>query len=168
MNNSKVYILFSHPSEEADYFIICVTTDVNQVLKECKDFELDLEFEEDKGEVLTIELINSKKYIDFGYMDGERYVLETLETTIPSNREMYAVLANGNEIYFWEAALKGLFPTKNEAVNSIILEISRDDNDEYKENDEYDIEQCRKMLTEYDRATDMDFTYWNIIKVKVE
>ena len=161
MSKTKIYILFSNPREETDYTIICVSTDVNKVLDECRKYNLDWYYEDEKGEPLTVELIEDKKYIDFQYIEGERYVLTTFETDFPSNREMYAVFANGYEKYFWEADLMGLFSSKETAVNTIISEVSKN----YDEEEE--IEGYRNKLIDSDSICDLDFTYWNIIKVKI-
>lgn len=139
-----------------------MTTNVNKVLEECREYELDSYYEDEKGEPLTIKLIESEKFIDFQYIEGERFVLTTFETDIPADRELYAIFANGYEKYFWEAELKGLFSTKEEAVNRIITEVSRN----YDEEEE--IESYRNLLKESDSICDLDFTNWDIIKVKVD
>ena len=162
MSKTKIYILFSNPREETDYNIISFTTDVYKVLEDCKKYELDLIYEEEKGENLTVELIEDKKYIDFQYTEGERYVLTTFESDIPSDREMYAVFANGYEKYFWDADLMGLFLSKETAVNTIISEVSKN----YEE--EGEIDNYRNLLKDGDSICDLEFTNWDIIKLKIE
>ena len=90
------------------------------------------------------------------------FVLNSYEVEIPENREMYGVVANGNELYCWEAEMKGLFYSKEEAIEAIISEISK------KEVDLEDLEEYKNQLKILDSICDFDFTYWDIIKVKVE
>lgn len=160
MKISKIYILFSHLHEGTDYSIFCSTTDAEEVLKECKEFGLTERFEDENDIKLTVETIERLNNIDFGFRDGVRYVLNTLEIGIPEDRVMYGVFLNGND-YCWKAEMIDLFPSKEKAIETVIENLSR------KNYDPYEMEEYRNSLRNIDTLTDWDFNYWDIIKIKI-
>ena len=162
MKKERVYVLFSNLREETDYHIICCTSDVEDVLNECEECFLTSDYEYEHGEDLTTEIIESKKNIDFGYDDeGVRCVLNSYEVTLLENHVMYAVIANGEEIYNWDADMLGLFSSKNEAIETIISEISKFDIDEE------DLKDYRCQLLKSESLIDFNSTYWDILAIKV-
>lgn len=162
MEKSKVYVLFSNTREETDYHILCATTDLQDVIEVCEESMLIADYEIEYNNDLTPDIIESKNYIDFRYDDdGVRCVLNSYEVEVPEDSLMYGVIANGDERCHWDAEMIGLYPTREAAVNVIINEISK------REYEPDDIEQYREQLNSNDSITDLDFTYWDIIKMKV-
>lgn len=162
MKKGRVYVLFSNPREETDYHIICCTNNVEKVLTECEGCFLTSDYAYEYGKELTAEIIESKNHIDFGYDDDDiRCVLNTYEVTVPENKEMFAVIANGDEIYSWNANIQGLYSSKDEAVEAIISKISKFDIDEKK------LKDYRNELLKSGVLIDFNSTYWNIIGASV-
>lgn len=86
------------------------------------------------------------------------YALQSIEVEVPQNREMYAVFANGSDVYSWEGAMEGLFATKEQAIEAIIKGATEDDDE---------AEGVMTELTENNFYMDPDMTYWNIIKISI-
>ena len=134
MKKQKVFILFSHHSEETDYEIWSATTDVVAVLSKCSELDLKDIYDEENDSELSAELIQNSNKIDFGFVDDSRFVLNSFEVALPANGELFAVFANGDEAFSWKGQLKGLFPSKEEAIEHIVDVLSdfedEDDDDE--------------------------------------
>lgn len=160
MKKQKVFILFSHHSEETDYEIWSATTDVEAVLSKCSELDLKDIYDEENDSELTAELIQKSKYIDFGSIDDHRFVLKSLEAVVPANNELYAVFANGEEEYSWEADLEALCASQDKAIDFVIGKLS-----EFE--DEAQIEEYREQFAETNYISDSDFTYWNILKLSL-
>ena len=160
MKKQKVFILFSHHSEETVYEIWSATTDVEAVLSKCSELDLKDIYDEENDSELTAELIQNSKKIDFGFVDDSRFVLNSFEVALPANDELFAVFANGDEAFAWKGQLKGLFPSKEEAVDYVIDVLS-----DFEEEDQ--LEEYRQQFADSNQITDFDFSYWDIIKIEV-
>lgn len=159
MKKQKVYILFSHHSEETDYEIWSVTTDVEAVLTKCSELDLKDIYDEENDSELTAELIQNSKQIDFGFIDDNRFVLKSFEVTAPANNELYAVFANGEEEFSWNADLQALCSSKDEAIDFVIGKLS--------EFEEEQLEEYREHLADSNSISDSNFTYWNIVRINL-
>lgn len=160
MKKQKVFILFSHHSEETDYEIWSATTNVEAVLSKCSELDLKDIYDEENDSELTAELIQNSKKIDFGFVDDSRFVLNSFEVAIPTNGELFAVFANGDEAFAWKGQLKGLFSSKENAIKHVIDVLS-----DFEDEDQ--LEEYRLQFADSNQITDFDFSYWDIIKIEV-
>ena len=160
MKKQKVFILFSHHSEETVYEIWSATTDVEAVLSKCSELDLKDIYDEENDSELTTELVQNSKKIDFGFIDNNRFVLNSFEVVLPANGELFAVFANGDEVFAWKGQLKGLFPSKGKAIEHVIDVIS-----DFEDEDQ--LEEYRHQFADSNQITDFDFSYWDIIKIEV-
>lgn len=160
MKKQKVFILFSHHSEETDYEIWSATSDVEAVLSKCSELDLKEIYDVENDSELTAELIQNSKKIDFGFVDESRFVLNSFEVALPDNGELFAVFANGDEAFAWKGQLKGLFPSNEKAIEHVIDILSDLE-------DEDQLEEYRQKFVDSNQITDFDFSYWDIIKIEV-
>lgn len=158
MKKQKVFILFSHHLEETDYEIWSATTDIEAVLSKCSELDLKDIYDEENNSELTAELIQNSKKIDFGFVDDSRFVLNSFEVALPANGELFAVFANGDEAFAWKGQLKGLFPSKEKAVDYVIDVLS-----DFEDEDQ--LEGYQQQFANSNQITDFDFSYWDIVSV---
>lgn len=158
MKKQKVFVLFSHPSQEAEYEIWCMSSDIETVLNKCIDLDLKDIYDEENDQVLDSGLIQKSKRIDFGFIDDNRFVLKSFEAAVPADNELYAVFVNGEDEYSWEAELEALFASRPEAIDYVAERLS-----EFEDADQ--VEEYRKQFADIGNIIDANFTYWNIVKI---
>ena len=158
MKNQKVYILFSHLSQEAEYEIWSASSNVEAILNKCLELGLKDIYDDEHDQELDSELIHKSNYIDFGFIDDDRFVLKSFEVEVPANNELYAVFANGEEEYSWEADLEALCASQDKAIDFVVGKLSEFEDEEL-------LEEYREQFAETDYITDSNFTYWNIVQI---
>lgn len=160
MKKQKVYILFSHLSEEAEYEIWVASSNVETILNKCVELDLKDIYDDEHNQELDSELIQNSKQIDFGFIDDNRFVLKSFEVVVPTNNELYAVFANGEEEFSWEADLEAICASEDKAIDYVIGKLS-----EFEDEDQ--VEEYREHLADSNSIIDSNFTYWNILRINL-
>ena len=162
MNKSNVYVFFSYESESDDFEVLFSTTAADKMLKILIDeYNLEDDFYLEFKEDLTIESLERKCSYPTRIWDEDMYewlVLQSIEVDVPQNREMYAIFANGSEVYSWEGAMEGLYATKELAIEAIIKAATEDDDE---------AEEAMTDLTQHNFYVDPYMTHWIIIPISI-
>ena len=164
MEKKKVYILFSHFHQDSDYTINIATVDLTKVFDLCMEYGFNEYYEEEKDEPFTLEVLQHNNYVDFGYdcVEGSRTIFCAFDIEVPDDKIMYAVIANGDEEYSWEAEMVGIYTLRDKAVNAIVKELKK------LTYDLDEIAEYRESLSSEDSITDMNFTNWSILQFVID